>query len=102
MNCEHVTIKHSIKCYDNRGRTADRYAVLYLNQRLNGTRNRGGAMRGPYMGVTMSAAPFHPQGVCQHSDHFLRGPHLGRVIRFKDLPKDCKTVVLRDLKGEPT
>lgn len=100
MNCEHVTIQHSIKCYDNGGRTADRYAVLYLNQRVRSGRGRGGAMSGPCFGVTMSAAPFHPQGICQHGDDFVRGSHLGKVIRFRDLPKDCKAVVLRDLKGE--
>lgn len=99
MNCEHLTIKHSIKCYDNGGRTVDRYAVLYLNQRQNPTRSRGGSLSGPCHGVTMSAAPFHPQGVCLHSDTFIRGKHLGKVVRFRQLPPDCKKVVLQDLKG---
>lgn len=92
MNCEHVTIKHSIKCYDNGGRTADRYTVLYLNRRTGENPRRG-----PCMGVTMSASPFHPQGICQHGEDFIRNSRLGKVIRFRDLPRDCRTVVLKDL-----
>lgn len=97
MNCEHVFTLHSIKCYDNGGRTADRYAVLYLDRRPNGGRGRGG-LYGPCQGVSMSATPFHPQGFGQHGN-FVRGPHLGKVIRFRDLPEDCRKVVIQDLGG---
>lgn len=99
MNCEHLTTRHSIKCYDNGGRTVDRYAVLYLDHRKNNTRSRGGSLSGPCCGVTMSANPFHPQGFGQHGCDFMRGSHLGKVIRFKDLPKDCQQLVLSDLNG---
>lgn len=92
MNCEQIFTGHNIKCYDNGGRTADRYTVLYLDRRVNG------GSRGPCEGVSMSATPFHPQGFGQHGD-FVRGSHLGKVIRFKDLPEDCRKLVIQDLGG---
>jgi hypothetical protein len=84
------------RCYDNggvsKGGSIDRYTVVY-------TGRHGG---GSYVG--MSAEPFHPQGVGQHGES--RFPidrpgysHLGKPIRFENLPPDCRKLVLSDYKA---
>lgn len=71
-----------IKCYDNGGKTFDRYTVI-LNS------------RGDY--VAMSENPFSPQGFGQHGEKCRAGAHLGRRISFDDLPVDCRKLVRGDL-----
>jgi hypothetical protein len=56
----------------------------------------------------MSSNPFHPQGFGQHGAT-RSGPcdfppcrlgkrnHLGKRIRFEDLPPDCQRLVVHDL-----
>lgn len=85
-----------IACYDNGGKSADRYTVAYLEDVQDQPWVRG---RKQYSCVGMSAEPFHPQGVGQHSTCML-GRHLGKKIAFADLPEDCQRLVLRDLYGE--
>lgn len=79
-----------LQCWDNGGKTIDRYTVVWPD--------------GSYLG--MNAHPFHPQGFGQHGEgcmYFLRRPpakcHLGRRIKFSDLPEDAKKCVQQDLKG---
>jgi hypothetical protein len=49
----------------------------------------------------MSEHPFHPQGFGQHGeagdpiDRPAYG-HIGKRIKFEDLPEDCKRLVLMD------
>lgn len=78
-----------IRVYDD-GKSGDRYTVVFTkNARM-------------YIG--MGASPFHPQGICQHGDWRKgdrpidrpRSAHLGKKIKFQDLPLDCQKVVLRD------
>ena len=100
-----------VRCYDNGGVSAeggssDRYSVIFTGRygHLTG--------RETWM-LSMSGAPFHPQGIGMHSGlpHMHRpdvgkgswgGPsigrrcHLGVRIRFEDLPEDCQTCVLQD------
>ena len=81
-----------IRCYDN-GENGDRYTVVYTNRAI--------VTGGEHTYVGMSAAPFHPQGVCQHGSHSTpidrpRYSHLGHKIKFTDLPKDCQTIVIAD------
>ena len=78
----------NIKCYDNGGKTCDRYTVVYLDCPENKPRT--------YQCVGMSASPFHPQGFGQHSIAML-GRHLGKRIKFEDLPEDCQKLVKQDL-----
>jgi hypothetical protein len=85
-----------IRCYDNDGKTVDRYTVVYTG---NYTKNTGGQVW--YVG--MSGAPFHPQGFGQHGEN--DGPidrprygHLGKRIKFRDLPEDCRRLVVEDYK----
>lgn len=92
-----------IRVYDNAGlpgETCDRYTVIFTGHY---TQKTGGY----HWSVGMSGAPFHPQGVCMHSeDEFQldcpwppavgRKNHLGKRILFDDLPPDCQRVVLSD------
>lgn len=87
-----------VRCYDNGGETFDRYTVVFTKKR----QRRGGIIgRAAFLYVAMSANPYHPQGFGQHgeSDMPIDRPtygHLGKRIRFEDLPDDCKTVVIED------
>ncbi len=74
---------------DNGGKTMDRYTVVY---------DTIGDSKGNYDAVGMSSEPFHPQGIGQHSTA-MPGKHLGKKIKFADLPKDCQRLVKRDLEG---
>ena len=83
------------RIYDNGGETADRYTAV----RVSPSRCSDGTRYWEYVG--MDEAPFHPQGFGQHGDapdpiDYPNGKHLGRRIRFKDLPADCQ----RLLRGE--
>ena len=76
--------------YDNGGKTFDRYTVVY---------NEPYDERYPRLleCLGMSANPFDPQGIGQHSSA-MRGSHLGKLIYWKDLPADCQRAVLQDCK----
>jgi hypothetical protein len=72
--------------YDNGGKTLDRYEVVYDAYCGDGL----------YEGVGMSEHPFHPQGFGQHGE-VKPGRHLGKRIKFEDLPADCQKLVMSDL-----
>ena len=83
-----------VRCYDNNGKTADRYTVVF-------TGRIPGRLIGEQFGLAMSNNPFHPQGIGQHFEYGYRidypgYSHLGKKIKFDDLPKDCQTLVLSD------
>lgn len=71
--------------YDSGPEYGDRYTIFYKN---NGWK--------PWKDyIAASEKPFHPQGFGQHgeSDPFWRRidrAHLGRPVRFKDLPPDVR------------
>lgn len=80
-----------VRCYDNGGKTFDRYTVVFTGNYTHKT-NRS------YLYLGMSTNPFHPQGFGQHgeSNSQIDKPaysHLGKKIKFEDLPKDCKECV---------
>ena len=77
-----------IRCYDNGGKTFDRYTVVYMNQKE--TRFNS------FSSVGMSEYPFHPQGFGQHCAA-MPGRHLGKRVPFVLLPVDCQKVVFRDI-----
>lgn len=108
-----------VRCYDNGGETFDRYTAVYT-----GRRAWGGPMHMrwnvderfkfyPYRG--MSTYPFHPQGFgqlgesknqpCDVRPGSWGGPpigrrcHIGVRIHFKDLPADCRKLVIQDYKA---
>ncbi len=89
-----------IRCYDNGGSekengTVDRYTVVY-------TGNYRGKTKHWFDYVGMSGAPFHPQGIGMHGQSEFQPVdrpsygHLGKKIKFSDLPKDCQTLVMQD------
>jgi hypothetical protein len=89
-----------IKVYDSGPKHIDRYTVVYLNREDYGytkdyIRQTG---RDFYPCLGMSGAPFHPQGVGQHSECKI-GKHLGKRISFAALPEDCRKAVVRDTKA---
>jgi len=90
-----MTDKTDLQCWDDEGKSIDRYTVVWPD--------------GDYVG--MNAAPYHPQGFCQHGDGCKVDPeyeerdgelysYLGKLIDFDTLPRDCQTVIERDLEQE--
>lgn len=84
-----------VRVYDNGGETVDRYTVVYSQMRDGWQRY-----------TLMSGAPFYPQGVCQHGEieswraiDRPRYGHLGRKIRYEDLPADCQRAVMQDYRA---
>ena len=80
-----------IRCYDNGGKTCDRYTVVYMDQQH--------PQEGVFESVGMNGAPFHPQGFGQHGGA-MPGKHLGRRVPFESLPADCQKLVRQDLSTE--
>lgn len=100
-------IPRYIRCYDNggteQGGSIDRYTVVFTGRYSTRGSKRNTDRTSNFIHLAMNAAPFHPQGFGQHgeSDHPIDRPqyrHLGKKIRFEDLPEDCKTLVLQDYK----
>jgi hypothetical protein len=86
--------KIGVRCYDNGGKTADRFTVVYAGRYRHLT-------GGDQWYVGMSCHPFHPQGFGQHgaSSNDIDRPsykHLGKRISFDALPPDCQTLVKDD------
>lgn len=79
-----------IRVYDNYGKTADRFTVVYMDQpeRVANT----------FAAVGMDERPFHPKGIGQHITA-TPGRHLGKRILFASLPMDCQKLVRQDCEG---
>jgi len=78
---------NALQIYDNGGKTFDRYTAVYLWDRERS---------GVYGCRGMSEHPYHPQGFGQFSSA-EPGRHLGKRIKYGDLPPDCQRLVLGDL-----
>ena len=78
---------HRLRIYDNGGKTADRYTVLFMDQKERGADT--------FACLGMDKDPFHPCGIGQHSSG-TPGVHLGRRIPFDLLPEPCRRTVLAD------
>ena len=76
--------------YDNGGRTFDRYTVILSRYR----KNRHGYR--VWDAFCMCDNPRNPQGYGEHAEA-QRGRHLGKRIKFADLPETCREV-LTDLE----
>lgn len=86
-----------IKCYDDGGKHFDRYSVLFVDQPCGYP-----VMDEPWNSVeclAMSEHPSAPNGFCQHTTA-VAGRHLGKRIRFADLPEDCQAAVRYDTTPE--
>ena len=78
--------KQRIRCYDNGGKTLDRYTVIYLNDPERGLNL--------YSARGMSTDPYHGIGtMCSAAP----GAHLGKRIKLDDMPPACRQVVANDL-----
>ena len=100
-----------VRCYDNGGKTADRYTVCFTGRKA-ASHSPGARSQWPYL--AMDGRPFHPQGFGQHGFSYdrpcdVRGGawggvpigrrcHLGKRITFNQLPPDCRKMVKRDYK----
>jgi hypothetical protein len=86
-----------VRCYDNGGKTFDRYTVVFTGRYTHKTRQC-------FWYVGMSENPFHPQGFGQHGEQKylpIDRPtygHIGKKIKFEQLPTDCKKLVIQDYK----
>lgn len=91
-------IPRYVHCYDNGGRSIDRYTVVFTGNFKKAPCPM--FVEWPYL--AMNGAPFHPQGFCQHGAtknnrcDYPRYGHIGKRIKFTDLPEDCQKVVLQD------
>lgn len=83
-----------IRVYDNRGRTVDRYTVLFEDM-PDPMKDVETPVRpyGPREALSMSGRPTHPQGVSQWTDAHP-GPWLGRRIPFASLPENVQQHVI--------
>ena len=79
-----------VAIYDN-PKFGDRYTVYFSPGRRAGN---GSVML--YDCLAMSAHPFSPQGIGQHTSGQL-GRHNGKRIDFSILPEDCKKLVRQEL-----
>ena len=84
-------IPRYIRCYDNSGASIDRYTVVFTGH----YRQKTG---GVFWYLAMNAKPFHPQGFGQHGENNVpidrpTYAHLGKKIKFQDLPEDCQALV---------
>lgn len=82
--------KPNIRCYDNGGKTFDRYTVVYMDEPER--------ERGVYAAIGASEYPFHPQGFGQHCSA-APGRHLGRRVPFESLPPDVQRMVVQDTQS---
>jgi len=101
-----------IRVYDNDGRTADRYTVVFTGNYNNKGSFNPNWQGNSYLYIGMSAYPYHPQGFCCHAETeeiidvnksgwapaIGRENHLGKRITFDSLSDDCKRVVIEDYK----
>lgn len=94
-------IPRYIRIYDNGGESADRYTVCYTGRYRKFNKERREWDWWQYVG--MSENPFFHLGICQHGESAERidqpsYKHLGKRIKFADLPRDCQAVVLSDYR----
>ena len=93
-------IPRKVRIYDNggsekEGGTFDRYTVVF-------TGNYPIKNRGWYDYLGLSEHPFHPQGFGQSGAAEFQPvdrpnySHLGKKIKFENLPEDCKKAVIQD------
>jgi hypothetical protein len=82
-----------VRCYDNNGESLDRYTVVFTGKASG------------FMYVAMNAQPCHPSyGIYQHGEgsgspiDYPTYGHLGKKIKFSDLPEDCRKAVVNEYK----
>lgn len=86
-----ITDRYStvLRCYDNGGRTADRYTILPPRWAKE-YRERNGL----WSCIGSDDTPFHPQGIGMHVTA-QAGPHLVRQVSWDTLPADVQRFALQ-------
>lgn len=74
-----------LRCYDNGGKTCDRYTVIPPRW----AKEEREYPPGTFNAIAASENPFHPQGFGQHCSA-MAGPHLGKRIGWAMLPRDVQ------------
>lgn len=74
-----------LRCYDNGGRSFDRYTILPPRWAGDDWRDYGRT----WQAIAASERPYHPQGFGQ-SCTAVAGHHLGKKIPFSELPGDVQ------------
>jgi len=74
-----------LRCYDNGGKTFDRYTVVPPRWAKEERENKPGS----FCAIGASAYPFAPQGFGQ-TVSATPGPHLGKRVKWADLPPDVQ------------
>lgn len=89
----------TLRCYDNGGKTWDRYTILP-------PRWAGIEWKARYCpdcllwnAIAASAHPFHPQGFGQHVEA-QAGRHLGARVPFASLPVDVQQFAIQSFTEE--
>lgn len=77
----------ALRCYDNGGKTCDRYTVIPARWVRGWSRRVPGGLL--WEAIAASSEPFHPQGFGQHVEA-MAGPHLGARVPFETLPADVQ------------
>jgi hypothetical protein len=84
-----------VRCYDNGGKTADRYTIVFTGRYLRLT-------GGEYFYVGANGNPHHPaHGFYQHGSSRTQIDvpsyrHLGKKITFSSLPKEVQDCIVED------
>lgn len=74
-----------LRCYDNGGKTLDRYTIVPPRWAKE-YRERSERL---FMAIGSSADPFYALGFGQHVTA-MPGPHLGKRVHWNDLPVDVQ------------
>jgi hypothetical protein len=94
ITANEIVNNHPIRIYDNGGKTIDRYSVLFMDTKRFTRATQKGDFEYDCLG--MDDSPFSPGGFGQ-SCNAVPGRHLGKRIRFEELPPDCQKAVLQYL-----
>lgn len=91
-------IPRYVRIYDNGGKTADRFTVVFTG------RYRKNRRRDQFVILGMDDKPFNPQGIGMHGgyDYLIDRPsysHLGKKIAFSSLPVDCQRCALNTYRS---
>jgi len=98
------------KVYDNGGVSADRFTASFdiydphtgkwfaFTESINCGNIEAGASQGGIYCMCMSSNPFHPQGVGL-SGTCVEGRHLGKRVKFSELPNDVQKCIIRYLES---
>lgn len=78
-----------LRCYDNGGKSFDRYTIIPPRWAKEHAPYRGGSNYAQWDAIGASAYPFHPQGFGM-TVGATPGPHLGKRVHWDTLPADVQ------------